>query len=81
VLLCTVFIAIGKESLSMLFPLTTYILLFLGRFIFISLFKREPRIDILLQNNSDRFYTIILMIAIISSWIALLVKFMDKQIV
>ena len=81
VLLCLVFIAIGKESLSMLFPLTTYILLFLGRVIFISTFKREPRIDILLQNNSDRIYTIILMLGIISSWIALLVKFMDKQIV
>jgi hypothetical protein len=81
VLLCLVFIAIRKESLSMLFPLTTYILLFIGRYIFINIFKREPRIDILLQNKSDKIYTIILMLSIISSWIVLLVKLMDKRIV
>jgi hypothetical protein len=81
VLLCFVFIAIGKESLSILFPLTTYIFLFIGRYIFIGAFKREPRIDILLQRNTDKFYTLILMLCIISSWIALLIKFMDKHIV
>lgn len=81
VLLCCVFIAIGKESLSMLFPLTTYILLFIGRFLFIKLFKREPKIDILLQNQSDKFYTVFMFICIISSWVFMLIKFMDKGIV
>jgi len=80
-LLCLVFVLIGKESLSMLFPLTTYLFLFMGRIVFINLFKREPKIDILLQKGSDRLYTVIVMLCIISSWIALLVKFMDKQVV
>jgi hypothetical protein len=65
----------------MLFPLTTYLFLFMGRIVFINLFKREPKIDILLQKGSDRLYTVIVMLCIISSWIALLVKFMDKQVV
>lgn len=81
VLLCLVFIAIGKESLSMLFPLITYLWLFLGRYIFINLFKREPYIDILLQNKSDKLYTVLLMLGIIGSWVAMLIKFMDKNIV
>jgi hypothetical protein len=81
VMLCTVFIVIGKETISMLFPLTTYLLLFAGRFVFINLFKREPFIDILLQKSSDRFYTLIMFLLIISSWVAIVVKFMDKKIV
>lgn len=81
VLLCCVFIAIGKESLSMLFPLTTYVLLFIGRFLFIKLFNREPKIDILLQNQCDKFYTVFMFICIISCWVFMLVKFMDKGIV
>lgn len=81
VVLCLVFVAIGKETISMLFPLTTYLLLFAGRFIFIGLFKREPRIDILLQNNSDKLYTILMFMSIIACWVAIVIKFMDKHIV
>lgn len=80
-LLCLVFILIGKESLSMIFPLTTYLFLFFGRLCFIKLFKREPKMDILLQNNSDKIYTVLIMLCIITSWIVLLIKFMDKHIV
>lgn len=80
-LLCLVFILIGKESLSMIFPLTTYLFLFFGRVCFIKLFKREPKMDILLQNNSDKIYTVLIMLCIITSWIVLLIKFMDKHIV
>lgn len=81
VLLCSVFIIIGKETISMLFPLTTYLLLFLGRFVFIGISKREPVMDILLQKNSDRFYTLMMFLFIISSWVMIVVKFMDKKIV
>lgn len=81
VLLCLVFIAIGKETISMLFPLTTYLLLFSGRFVFLSLIKREPKIDILMQNDSDKFYTFLMFVCIISCWVAIVIKFMDKQIV
>jgi hypothetical protein len=80
-LLCGVFIMIGKESLSMLFPLTTYLFLFFGRICFIKIAKREPKIDILLQNKSDKLYTLFIMFCIVSSWIAILIKFMDKQVV
>lgn len=81
VLLCLVFVAIGKETISMLFPLTTYLLLFCGRIIFMTIFKREPKIDILMQNNSDKLYTLFMFLCIITCWVAIVIKFMDKQIV
>ncbi len=81
VLLCLVFIAIGKESISMLFPVITYLWLFAGRFLFMLLIKREPNIDILLQKYSDRIYTLVLFICVVFSWIFIVVKFMDKHIV
>lgn len=81
VLLCSVFIIIGKETLSMLFPLTTFLFLFIGRLAFITLLKREPKIDILLQKNSDKLYTLIMFLSIISCWVGIVVKFMDKKIV
>jgi hypothetical protein len=81
VLLCLVFIAIGKETISMLFPLTTYVLLFLGRLLFMGIIKREPKIDILMQDNSDKLYTFFMFLSIIACWVAIVVKFMDKHIV
>jgi hypothetical protein len=81
VLLCLVFIAIGKETISMLFPLTTYLLLFFGRFLFLILFNREPKLDMLLQQNCDKLYTFIMFISIIVCWVAIVIKFMDKHIV
>lgn len=81
VLLCSVFVIIGKETISMLFPLTTYLTLYVGRFIFLTTSKREPHIDILLQKNSDRLYTFIMFIIIVSCWVGIVIKFMDKKIV
>jgi len=81
ILLFLVFLAIGKETISMLFPITTYIFLFAGRFVFVQLFKREPKIDILLQKDSDKFYTAIMFICVIITWVAIVVKFMDHHIV
>lgn len=80
-LLCSVFIVIGKETISMLFPLTTYLTLFAGRLLFVKIAKREPNIDLLLHKNSDRLYTFIMFLIIISCWVAIVIKFMDKKIV
>lgn len=81
ILLFLVFLAIRKESISMLFPITTYLFLFTGRLAFVQLFKREPRIDILLQKGSDRLYTFVLFICVIISWVIIEVRFMDMHIV
>jgi hypothetical protein len=72
---------IGKETISMLFPLTTYLTLFAGRLLFVQIAKREPNIDLLLYKNSDRLYTFIMFLIIISCWVAIVIKFMDKKIV
>jgi hypothetical protein len=80
VLLCLVFIAIRKETISMLFPLTTFLFLLVGRFIFLGIFNREPRIDVLLNRESDKLYTFLMFILIVTSWVAIIVKFMDQKI-
>jgi hypothetical protein len=81
IILFLIFLAIGKETISMLFPITTFCYLLTGRFIFVLLFKREPQIDILLQSNSDKLYTVIMFLCVIATWIAIVAKFMDHHIV
>ncbi|MCC6250881.1 MAG: hypothetical protein IT238_00290 [Bacteroidia bacterium] len=79
--LSTIFIVIGKETISMLFPLTTFILLFCGRFIFLKIKNREPNLDILLHKDSDRLYSLIIFACAVLCWIIVLIKYMDHDIV
>ncbi len=81
IILCVSFIILKKETISMLFPITTYFYLFTGRILFYQISKSEPHIDILLSKGSNRFYTLLMFLLIVVTWIAIVIKFMDNKIV
>lgn len=81
VLLGIIFVVVQKETISMLFPLTAFILSLLFRAVFLKMYNNEPQVDILLNKNSNRLFSFTLFFTIAISWIVIVVVFMDHYIV